>query len=212
MVDNKSRSLQWPIINLASYKGSHTDASTKGWGATCNGISTEGMWSTQEMKYQINILELLAVKLAIQTVTKYRDVKAIHLQVENIVVSTYLMQMGDTQNLKMVELAKEISLEVGDHNYCRIPPKRIEFNSSLVISKHCGLLTVDAESSKISESLPDKGLSRDRFVCILSVTSDTNLCCMETRSSQSCNRCISIELVTKSPVCFSNIFHDSKSC
>ena len=60
------------------------------------------------MKYQINILELLAVKLAIQTFTKYRDVKAIHLQVDNIVALTYLMKMGGTQNLKMVELAKGI--------------------------------------------------------------------------------------------------------
>ena len=66
------------------------------------------MWSAQEMKYHINILELLAVRFAIQTFTKYRDVKAIHLQVVNIVASTYLMKMGGTQNLKMVELAKEI--------------------------------------------------------------------------------------------------------
>ena len=35
------------------------DASTKGWGATCNDISTGGMWSAQEIKYHINILELL---------------------------------------------------------------------------------------------------------------------------------------------------------
>ena len=34
---------------------------------------------------------------------------------------------------------------------------------------------------------------------------------METRSSQSCNRCISAELVTLTPVCFSPILHDSKS-
>ena len=60
------------------------------------------------MIYHINILELLAVKLDMQTFTKYRDVKAIHLQVDNIVALTYLMKMGGTQNLKMVELAKEI--------------------------------------------------------------------------------------------------------
>ena len=108
-VDNKSRSLQWPIINLASCTGSHTDRClTKGLGATFNGMSTRGMWSAQKMKYYINILGLLAVKLAIQTFTKYRDVKAIHLQVDNIVALTYLMKMGGTQNLKMVELAKEI--------------------------------------------------------------------------------------------------------
>ena len=63
---------------------------------------------------------------------------------------------------------------------------------------------MDAESSNFSESLPNKGLSRDRFVCIPSLTSDTKLRCMETRSSQSCNRCISTKLVTKIPVCFSS--------
>ena len=66
------------------------------------------MWSVQEMKYNISILELLAVKLAILTFTKYRDVKAIHLQVDNVVALTYLKKMGGSQNLKMVELAKEI--------------------------------------------------------------------------------------------------------
>ena len=104
-----------------------------------------------------------------------------------------------------------ISFEVADHNYCRILPKRIEYNSRLGISKHFGLLRVDAESSNFSESLPNKGFSRDRFVCIPSITSDTNLFCMETRSSQPCNRCISTELVTQTPVCFSPILHHSKS-
>ena len=85
------------------------------------------------------------------------------------------------------------SFEVGDHNYCRMLSERIEFNSRLGISKHFRLLRVDAESSNFSESLPNKGFFRDRFVCIPSITSDTNLRCMETRSSQSC-------MLIKSPV------------
>ena len=110
MVENKPRSLQWPIISSASCTGSHTDRCLNNGlgGGTCDGISTGGMWSAQEMKYHINILELLAVKLAIQKFTKCRDVKAIHLQVDNIVALPYLMKMGGTQNLKMVELAKGI--------------------------------------------------------------------------------------------------------
>ena len=124
------------------------------------------------------------------------------------------MKLGSTQNLKNGRLGQGnlgISFEVGDHNYCRMLSERIEFNSRLGISKHFSLLRVDAESSNFSERLPNKGFSRDRFVCIPSITSDTNLRCMETRSSQSCNRCISTELVTQTPVCFSPILHDSKS-
>ena len=116
---SKTESLWWityldlcndrPLIEFLAQTLIQTDASSKGWGgATCHGISTGGMWSAQEMKYHINILELITVKLTIQTFTKYGDVKAIHLQVDNIVALTYLMKMGGTQNLKMVELAKEI--------------------------------------------------------------------------------------------------------
>ena len=47
-----------------------TDASTKGWGVTCNGISTGRMWSAEEMINHITVLELLAIKLAVQTFSK----------------------------------------------------------------------------------------------------------------------------------------------
>ena len=40
-------------------------------------------------------------------------------------------------------------------------------------------------------------------------TSMHTMRCMETRSPQSCNRCISTELGTRIPVCFSPILHDS---
>ena len=93
MVDDKSRS--------------QTDTSTKGWGATCNGISTGRMLSAQETKYHINILELLAVKLARQRFTKYRNVKGILHQVDNIVVLKYLIKMeggeGGREVLKTAE-------------------------------------------------------------------------------------------------------------
>ena len=52
------------------------------------------MWPAQEMKYHINSLELLALKLAILTFTKYREVKVVHLQVDNTVALTYVMKIG----------------------------------------------------------------------------------------------------------------------
>ena len=65
---------------------------------TCIGTSTGGMWSAQEMKNHINVLELLAIKLTIKTSWKTLKHKAIHLQVDN-------------QNLKLVQLA----IEIWDH-------------------------------------------------------------------------------------------------
>ena len=47
-----------------------TDASTKRWGAHCNGISIGRKWLKKEQGHQINVLELMAVKFAILTFTK----------------------------------------------------------------------------------------------------------------------------------------------
>ena len=66
------------------------------------------MWSAQEKKNHINILELSAIKPARQTFSKNLKHEAIHLQVDNMVALTYLLKMRVTQNLKLVHLATEI--------------------------------------------------------------------------------------------------------
>ena len=110
MNENSKIELKWWVQNLELCNSRpliqppadiliQTDASTKGWGggrggggwATCNGISTGEMWSAQEMKNYINALEILAIKLAIQTFSKALKHKAIHHQVDNMVALTYLL-------------------------------------------------------------------------------------------------------------------------
>ena len=72
------------------------------------GNKTKRLSSVNHTTKRIHLHQLLVVKLAMQPFTKCRDVRAIHLQVGNIVALTHLMKMGGTLNLKMVELAKEI--------------------------------------------------------------------------------------------------------
>ena len=62
-------------------------------------------------KPHINVLEILAIKLATRTflkTLKHKAIHPIHLQVDNLIALTYLLKMGGTQNLKLVQLAKEI--------------------------------------------------------------------------------------------------------
>ena len=42
------------------------DASKKGWGAVCNKVPTQGLWTTEEQSKHINELERLAVKFALK--------------------------------------------------------------------------------------------------------------------------------------------------
>ena len=111
--------LYWFIDNLKLHNGrplilSHpdmfmtTDASLKGWGASCQGQRTEGSWSITEKDLHINVLEIIAVKYAILTFTKIKKPRLIHLKMDNIVALTYLLKMGGTRNIRLIQETKEI--------------------------------------------------------------------------------------------------------
>ena len=84
------------------------DASMKGWGASCQGRSTGGPWSKEESKLHINILELKAAQLAIETFTQARGITSIHLQMDNMTALSYIAKMGGTKNSQLIAITQEI--------------------------------------------------------------------------------------------------------
>ena len=71
---NMESDLEWWLSNSSQHNGrplqimqwdltTESDASKKGWGASCQGINTGGSWSFQERTHHINYLELLAAFL-----------------------------------------------------------------------------------------------------------------------------------------------------
>ena len=93
-----------------------TDASLTGWGAVCNGVQTSGQWTEEERSLHINVLELLAIKLALFSFTRGKRVKAIHFQIDNKAAFSYLWKMGGTKNEYMIRLSKEIWHYLLNHN------------------------------------------------------------------------------------------------
>ena len=77
-------------------------------GAFCQGTTTGGTWSYQERTKHINVLELIAVKLAILTFTRGKSVTTIPLQIDNMTVLSYLVKMGGTRSQESLQVAKEI--------------------------------------------------------------------------------------------------------
>ena len=112
--------LKWWINNLHLQKGKplnleppeiiiQSDAATSGgWGATTKDLSTGGTWTKEERKLHINILELMAVELAVKTFTRNRKVSSIHLQIDNTVALSYLMKMGGTKSWELTKISKRI--------------------------------------------------------------------------------------------------------
>ena len=112
--------LKWWINNLHLQKGKplnleppeiiiQSDAATSGggWGASTKDLSTGGTW-TKEEKLHINILELMAVELAVKTFTRNRKVSSIHLQIDNTVALSYLIKMGGTKSWELTKISKKI--------------------------------------------------------------------------------------------------------
>ena len=54
------------------------------------------------------MLQLLAVKLALLSFTKNREVRAIYFQIDNTTALSYLSKMGVVKSLEMIKLSKEI--------------------------------------------------------------------------------------------------------
>lgn len=110
--------IQWWIVNIPSsnYVISHgdpqitlyTDASTTGWGCDLEGTPTGGCWSSAEAQNHINYLEMLAIKLALESFEEQVKQKHVKLMVDNMTALTILNNMGTSRSWKLNELNKDI--------------------------------------------------------------------------------------------------------
>ena len=89
------RSIAHPVPHIIT-----TDASQLGWGAICNKVSTQGLWSTQETTYHINILEVLAVQLGLRSLLDQVQDCHIHIVSDNreLKQATFLTTQTSTEN------------------------------------------------------------------------------------------------------------------
>ena len=105
--------------------------------ASMTGVSTGGKWSRQEQKKHINVLELLAVKLALLTYLKDQTRKIIHLQIDNMTALSYLVKMGGHKKPRANSNLKGnlgFSSVQTDHDYCSVPSQQSECDSRLGIT------------------------------------------------------------------------------
>lgn len=121
--DECRQELAWWIENLQNWNGKAmispapdmvitTDSSLKGWGATCEGVTTQGLWKSSESKKHINALELTAAFFAIQAFTKGKKVKHVHLRVDNSATVAQINKMGGTRSPKLMTITRDL------WNYC----------------------------------------------------------------------------------------------
>ena len=95
--------LETPVLDL------YTDASTEGWGAHNQDQDTAGgRWLPEEVDNHINVLELKAIQLGLESL--YSDSQRVHLQVytDNMTALAYVKHMGGVKSPQCNAVAKQI--------------------------------------------------------------------------------------------------------
>ena len=170
----------------------------------CQGISTGGggvAWSSQKQIIHINVLDLMAVKLAILTFTKNKRVNSIHPQVDNMTAISF--KNGGTRNETLIIIAKEILDYLLSHKIMITA----EYSAILCISQHYGLKRVETKPVNISQNMPKGGHTRYGSFRITTVESSASVYGMEIGPKKQSNRCSTATLVSSIPIiCISPVF------
>jgi hypothetical protein len=111
--------LTWWITHLKQHNGRNlqisqwdlvieSDASMRGWGASCGETSTGGRWTRNESRNHINFLELLAAFLALKTFVPNLRPNRVLLRLDNVTAISFINRMGGTHSTTLSDLAVEM--------------------------------------------------------------------------------------------------------
>ena len=85
-----------------------TDASNKGWGAHLDQSSTKCLWSDQEKRLHINVLELKVVSLSLRRFKDQCQDQTVLVAIDNSTVVAYINKQGGTHSAEMCALLWKI--------------------------------------------------------------------------------------------------------
>ena len=119
MTEDVKRDLTWWLINIRPQNSASfvqkipeitltTDASNTGWGAVMGNQTAQDYWTTEESLYQINILELIAIKHGMMSLLKDTHNKCLLIKSDSTVALSYIRKKGGTKCKIMTELATQI--------------------------------------------------------------------------------------------------------
>jgi hypothetical protein len=98
-----------------------SDASQDGWGAFLEGRRVSGIWSQEEKTLHISLLELRAVRLALQELQSFVERKAIRVLADNTSAVAYIRNQGGTRSLSLYKEARLLLLWCSAHEIVLLP-------------------------------------------------------------------------------------------
>ncbi len=99
-----------PLEQVSRHTVVPTDASSTGWGATCNGQAASGLWTGPRLLWDINCLELWAVHLALRQFQPVLLGKHVLVCTDNTAAVSYINRLGGIRSHRMSQLAHHLLL------------------------------------------------------------------------------------------------------
>ncbi len=99
-----------PLEQVSRHAVVFTDASATGWGATYNGHAVSGVWTGPQLRWHINCLELLAVRLALSHLRGRLRGKDVLVRTDNTATVAYINRQGGLCSRCMSQLARHFLL------------------------------------------------------------------------------------------------------
>ncbi len=99
-----------PLEQVSRHTVVTTDASSTGWGTTCNGQAASGLWTGPRLLWHINCLELWAVHLALRQFRPLLLGKHVLVRTDNTAAVSYINRLGGIRSHRMSQLARHLLL------------------------------------------------------------------------------------------------------
>ncbi len=99
-----------PLGQVSRHVVVTTDASSMGWGATCNRQAASWLWTGPRLLWHINCLELLAVHLALRQFRPLLQGKHMLVHMDNTAAVSYINRQGGLRSRRMSQLAHHLIL------------------------------------------------------------------------------------------------------
>ena len=186
-----------PIIPPAPGLIIETNASLARWGACCGGVQSCGLWSREEQEMHINVLELLAVTLAVKSFTKNRKNIETLITTDNRTAMAYINHLGGTHSSVLNELVSGLwrwTMERNIFSEGRASPQGKEHNSRQGIKNGEGSMQLDDPPKSVCTSPTGNGSIGGGHVCLTTDTSITTFFQLETGPASRGNGYICTEL------------------
>ena len=162
----------------------------------------------------MNVLELLAIKMALFSFTKGKRVKAIHFQIHKKATLSYLLKMEGTKNENMNRLSKEIWHYLLNHNMAITA----EYLSSVLNTvadresrRKTRLFRVASSFQSFSSGFSTTRFSDNRSISFPPMPPTTSINSLASRSLQLRDTCNDTKLEHRSSLCISPFQYDFKS-